>query len=1107
MPRRSAAALSTLFASLALVASGPGHALAGPAPGRPAATFTVTVTDGFGPGSLAAAINAANATAGADVIVFDIATPPPHILTNSRLPAIEDAVTIDGFTASGAQAPDASGHFQTSVALVGDVGVLSIRSSNVTIRGLAFRGYTGTAIQTVVTPTVLTGVEIRNNLIGLEPGQTACGTGASRTGGAYGIQLRNVRGASVSANIVGCNTTGIEFSENVSSSSIGANAVGVLDGADLGNLSVGIDIRNVGTAVTTVHNSVGTNLVQFNGSGDGSSAGIRIAARARSTFVLSNNVGSNRGDGIRLGTRTLTNSGVYGTEIKGNNVGVLREQPFFPITAVPGPAPNTGAGILVAGSDSTLVGGEGAAIGNVVAANGGWGIEVTDAPSATAVAFIRGNRVGTDREGTFIVGNGLGGIVVRNSRNVTVGGMSASEGNVIMASGRPGGPAAPGVAILTEGDAIFSAQDNDVFGNRIGIDFDGVVRGNSGAGVYIARGAVRTRIGPAGTAPASGQNIIANNGGAGVQIGSSTSGETGAAIHGNDVGANAIYANGGLGIDLVGNVGVTANDPNDADDGPNRLANHPVITSVTTSGTSGTSGATVALTMPAEPSRTYAVRIYASDAADPSGFGEGQRFVGEVAGQASASGVLTLTAGPFADLATGMFATATATSQGAEANTGEFSNAVRAVRGLPPGALVVTSAADTDDGTCSASDCTLREAITAANANPDSSFIGFRIGNGTSSPRITLQSALPFIEAPVEIDAFTQREAIRPAEGEVPQTYGVILDGSGLSGTSLLASGFRINTGGSVIRGFAIGGFVGAGVGIAGESAVGNHVESNLIGLIASGVAADATCGGRTAGSNATGVSISSGAAQNVVGGATPSTANTIVCSGGVNTLDDSGVVLYGPGANAVQGNFIGTAAVLRDDLIDLGNGGFGVRIQGEDADFNIIFGNDIAFNGLRQAGQFGSEAGVAVIDGADNTIILGNAIGRNNVGIRVGELADNGGGGADNVEEGTRIEGNGIGYARFLLGAAGWTLEPNLGTGVILADASGTDVGGPGADERKRHHRQRGRRHPRLGELRDGQPNPGQLHRDRRDGQRRADGWRRATAAPASSSSAAPCL
>ena len=75
----------------------------------------------------------------------------------------------------------------------------------------------------------------------------------------------------------------------------------------------------------------------------------------------------------------------------------------------------------------------------------------------------------------------------------------------------------------------------------------------------------------------------------------------------------------------------------------------------------------------------------------------------------------------------------------------------------------VTTADDHDDGTCTAIDCTLREAIDAANAQTYShggDRIGFQLG---ASPQpIILGSALPLITAPVAIDGLS-RPGVRAA--------------------------------------------------------------------------------------------------------------------------------------------------------------------------------------------------------------------------------------------------------------------------------------------------------------------------------------------------------
>ncbi|HMO56236.1 MAG TPA: right-handed parallel beta-helix repeat-containing protein [Roseiflexaceae bacterium] len=152
------------------------------------------------------------------------------------------------------------------------------------------------------------------------------------------------------------------------------------------------------------------------------------------------------------------------------------------------------------------------------------------------------------------------------------------------------------------GNGIHSTAGVTVVGNRIS--------NNTAAGILLdnATGAVVGSITPADT------NQITNNGGAGVAI-------IGAAATQNQVRGNAIDHNGGLGIDL-GNDGVTANDAGDADSGPNGLQNFPsvnaneVLTVTTFSGT-----------LESLPNTSYAIDFYAGAACDPSGNGEGARYV------------------------------------------------------------------------------------------------------------------------------------------------------------------------------------------------------------------------------------------------------------------------------------------------------------------------------------------------------------------------------------------------------------------------------------------------------------------------------------------------
>ncbi|MBK6744805.1 MAG: Calx-beta domain-containing protein, partial [Hydrogenophilales bacterium] len=86
---------------------------------------------------------------------------------------------------------------------------------------------------------------------------------------------------------------------------------------------------------------------------------------------------------------------------------------------------------------------------------------------------------------------------------------------------------------------------------------------------------------------------------------------------------NAIYGNSGLGIDL-GDDGLTLNDADDVDAGANGLQNFPVLTSAVSSG----GNTTVAGTLNSTVGTNFRIEFFSSPAADASGHGEGQTYLG-----------------------------------------------------------------------------------------------------------------------------------------------------------------------------------------------------------------------------------------------------------------------------------------------------------------------------------------------------------------------------------------------------------------------------------------------------------------------------------------------
>jgi uncharacterized protein (DUF2141 family) len=274
---------------------------------------------------------------------------------------------------------------------------------------------------------------------------------------------------------------------------------------------------------------------------------------------------------------------------------------------------------------------------------------------------VQNNLIGTDLTGKKDLGNHGAGVFI-SARSVTVGGTSSTVRNVISGNDFDG-------VVIDEG--AFLTQGNVVKGNFIGTDISGTqALGNSGDGVLIAQSATFNTIG--GTEKGAG-NIIAFN---------KLNGEDGHGVNilghlgiGNAVLANNIFSNARLGINLGDDNTVTPNDKGDPDPpspdtGPNGLQNFPVLVSAINT----SAGTTVKGTLNSKANKTYRVEIFSSAAADPSGFGEGQKFRAFVSVKTDASGNASFTK-TFPVVPAGQVITATATDP--QNNTSEFSKAIK----------------------------------------------------------------------------------------------------------------------------------------------------------------------------------------------------------------------------------------------------------------------------------------------------------------------------------------------------------------------------------------------------------------------------------------------
>lgn len=353
--------------------------------------------------------------------------------------------------------------------------------------------------------------------------------------------------------------------------------------------------------------------------------------------------------------------------IKGNNFMVGSDG----ITAMPA----ISSLVQLYGADNVTIGGSSVVEGNFIENSGASGIDIQENSSNIS---ILGNRM---------VGNNRGVSVVGGS-NVTLGGSGSSEYNVISGN-------------RSDGVFILSSSNVSVLNNKIGVTSDGTTSfPNDANGIYI-QDSTGVSIGSFDSPDA---NIIANNESDGISINGATSKVA--------VLINSIYNNGSIGIDLYDN-GETPNDQNDTDSGPNDMLNFPEVYEPVINGAD--LDVSYGLDVPAGD---YLIQFYSNDSADPSGYGEGQTYVGSQLVTSLGTGVQQFTTSISGNSHSNVFATATLIDPEATSGysqTSEFSN-----RAVPPPPVIDVSLEKTlSNPEDVAPGATLNYQLTYINNGPD----------------------------------------------------------------------------------------------------------------------------------------------------------------------------------------------------------------------------------------------------------------------------------------------------------------------------------------------------------------------------------------------------
>lgn len=262
--------------------------------------------------TLRAAIQQTNASAGADVIRFNIPGTGVHTISpTSELPTISDPLTIEGYTQPGALANTSSSGFNGQLLIelsgvnAGNASALKIAANNTIVRGLVINRFSSGsgAISTFANPTPITGLQIEGNLIGTN----ATGTAALANQAGIGfsdVALGWIGGKSLAArNVIAGNIADgiVAFPNQVllsSTFSIQGNFIGLAaDGASpLGNGRNGIFLTGGSQGITIGGTAAGTgNTIAFN-----NGRGVLLQSGAFGIPVLSNAIFGNGGPGIDL---------------------------------------------------------------------------------------------------------------------------------------------------------------------------------------------------------------------------------------------------------------------------------------------------------------------------------------------------------------------------------------------------------------------------------------------------------------------------------------------------------------------------------------------------------------------------------------------------------------------------------------------------------------------------------------------------------------------------------------------------------------------------------------------------------------------------------------
>jgi len=469
------------------------------------ATFVVKNTNDAGKGSLRAAIQAANASAGKDTITFAIPGDGTHaIALTEPLPTIAQPVVIDGQSQPGfsgmpvVQLDDMIG--------VGAVA-LDVKAGGSTIRSLSIGGFGKAIVLRKGDGNTLVGNWLgfsHANDVGIE---VATGSAGNTIGGTTTAD-RNVVSASDSTGILLAGSANV-----VSGNYIGGSFVlpGNFDGIDVGGSgnTIGGTAAGAGNLISgnkyfgvSIYGESATgNVVAGNVIGTGSDGTFALPNGSDGVEIWSGASGNTIG-GTELGDRNVISgnhgagvvikfAGTSHNRVLGNRIG----------TNANGAAaiPNGRGGVWISqGATDNAIGGSDPGSGNLISGNKASGVLVED--DGTTGNVVAGNFVGPNAAGTASLKNAFDGVEIDNGASGNIVGGTTPQARNVISGNSAKSPYGAGVDLRSGGNAVF--------GNYIGTDKGGSAALPNRLGVVVASGVHGGDVGGGATGA---RNVISGN--------------------------------------------------------------------------------------------------------------------------------------------------------------------------------------------------------------------------------------------------------------------------------------------------------------------------------------------------------------------------------------------------------------------------------------------------------------------------------------------------------------------------------------------------------------------------------------------------------------------